>query len=84
MSTDGSEYINPQTRVDAYGNVVTDDAQGGLTKREYFAALAMQSFLAVRNIENRSQLDVLSRNAVYQADALIKALNSVVAPDETG
>ena len=45
----------------------------GLTKREYFAAMAMQGILA----SNRTQKTEtsLSKLAVYYADALIKALN---------
>lgn len=44
----------------------------GLTKREYFAALAMQSVI---NHEDRLTPEQISSNAVLLADALIEALN---------
>jgi hypothetical protein len=52
-------------------------SQFGLSKREYFAAMAMQGLLAARphNLAISSNaLDDLSGNAVYFADALIAAL----------
>jgi hypothetical protein len=42
-----------------------------LTKREYFAALAMQGILT----KNNSTKEVIAEMAVEHADALIKALN---------
>ena len=42
----------------------------GLTKREYFAAMAMQGLLA-----NKFSHYQLAEKAVIHADALIKALN---------
>ena len=47
-------------------------AQPGLTKREYFAAMAMQGFMA-----NTTALDAITRanKSVESADALIEALN---------
>jgi hypothetical protein len=44
----------------------------GLTKREYFAALAMQGMMA-NNRDGSSQL--FAELSVKMADALIKALN---------
>ena len=47
----------------------------GLTKREYFAAMAMQGMLSACNgFDNRGQ-KYLAECAISQADALIKALN---------
>ena len=43
----------------------------GLTKREYFAAMAMQGILPVNDI----QIDFVAQQAVKFADALISALN---------
>lgn len=47
----------------------TTDKDHGLTKREYFAAAAMQGFLA-----NGNTINVANR-AVYHAEELIEALN---------
>ena len=47
--------------------------QDGLTKREYFAAMAMQGIL-VRGRESNYP-ETLAEEAVEQADALIEALN---------
>lgn len=46
---------------------------GGLTKREYFAALAMQGILAGGSIA--SDTKAASIKSVAMADALIKELN---------
>jgi hypothetical protein len=46
----------------------------GLTKREYFAAMAMQGMIGNRYFDLRN-LDIISKCAVQQADALIEALN---------
>jgi hypothetical protein len=53
------------------------EVNAGLTKREYFAALAMQGMLA----ENYPVVRVgtLADDAVFAADALIAALNKEVA-----
>lgn len=45
----------------------------GLTKREYFAGLAMQGFLASKIIEKRSVTDIISAS-VELADRLLKQL----------
>jgi hypothetical protein len=46
--------------------------QEGLTKREYFAAMAMQGFLAKYGTDYYQQH---AKESVLQADALINALN---------
>jgi hypothetical protein len=48
--------------------------QEGCTKREHFAAMAMQGLMA-NNINNKMQIDILAKQAVYAADELINALN---------
>ena len=48
-----------------------DDAYG-LTKREYFAAMAMQGFVSKYGTD---YLEECAKDSVKQADALIKALN---------
>jgi hypothetical protein len=47
--------------------------QGGLTKREYFAALALQGLIAhPKSVNSSFQQD--AESAVYAADCLIKEL----------
>jgi len=46
---------------------------GGLTKREYFAAMAMQGHVASPNID--TTILIIVNNAVALADALIAELN---------
>lgn len=57
---------------------------GGLTKREHFAALAMQGMLAnsywselmfKSKFDDKKIYSVISKDAVAHADALIEALN---------
>lgn len=47
----------------------------GLTKREYFAALAMQGMLSNETIINNDNWEWIAENSVKQADELIKKLN---------
>ena len=48
----------------------------GLTKREYFAAMAMQGMLANTNVSyGASDAVFYTSDAVFWADKLIKALN---------
>jgi hypothetical protein len=55
---------------------VVDPPQEGLTKREYFAAMAMQGIIAAHNIyETGIDNEVNARTAINAADALIEALN---------
>ena len=58
-------------RVDEQGNQFCNDAYNGLTKREYFAGLAMQGIMAAGIITN--VVDVAS-DAVTYADELLEAL----------
>lgn len=46
---------------------------GGLTKREYFAAMAMQGFLTI--VDKNFNAKELAEPSVKMADALIEALN---------
>ncbi len=48
----------------------------GLTKREYFAARAMQGMLSACNGYDAGIANHIAECAVIQADALIKQLNS--------
>ena len=49
----------------------------GLTKREYFAAMAMQGYLANTNIGGNYLPIEHAIDSVKLADALIKALNEI-------
>lgn len=62
---------------DAVGVVVEAGRlmESGLTKREYFAAMAMQGLLAFGNSESYVREETLPSAAVKFADALIKELN---------
>jgi hypothetical protein len=53
-------------------------AAPGLTKREYFAAIALEGFLARGLLGSNDQI---AECAVRQADALIAALNAPVSID---
>lgn len=67
---------NPNDNVTAY---VNDNgvSYSGLTKREYFAAMAMQSLIPnkVKPSEFMETFDNVAHQSVMYADALIKALN---------
>lgn len=75
--------MNPPTKPNQ--TAFPDNGRTGLTKREYFAALAMQGMLANPvTIESFTEaydqgtglVDILAAEAVAQADALIDALNA--------
>lgn len=73
MKTIAEEPINPGTII-----VYEDDLQIpkpliGLTKREYFAAMAMQGILAGRNTYLLPEY--VAAESIAQADALIEKLN---------
>jgi len=69
----------------AFANNQSSSLQGddgiGLTKREYFAAKAMQALISNPNIKRPSieawekDLQDFSRTAIEYADALLKELN---------
>lgn len=63
-----SQSAFPQKIEHPNGDIYTK----GLTKREYFAAMAMQGIL-----ENKVPHYQLAEKAVTMADALIKALNEI-------
>lgn len=50
--------------------------QEGVTKREYFAGLAMQGFCACISPESSLSAEDLAKAAVIRADALLKALQT--------
>lgn len=55
----------------------------GLNKREYFAAIAMQSVLTWQG-EDAKDKDFVASKAVDYADALIDALNRIPIPESDG
>lgn len=48
--------------------------QSGLTKREYFAAMAMQGLCINANSIDYTEIKVIATTAVTMADALLKQL----------
>jgi hypothetical protein len=66
MSNEGFAYAYPIT--DGCGDVLSY----GLTKRELFAAMAMQGLIA--DHENNAPHDVFAEVSVEMADALLKEL----------
>lgn len=63
-----------QPNVNAFPRMFGNDApQDGLTKREYFAAMALQGLLACPNNVNMAQ--DIAKGAVIMADQLIIELN---------
>ena len=65
---------NGDDLIDSFAGTSTHVANYGLTKREYFAAMAMQGLLANTNY-NSTDDAVLAMTCTDAADALIKALN---------
>lgn len=65
------------TKGDAFAFPVPETVEGGLTKREYFAAKAMQGLVADKEFNEKvgPNGEVLARAAVKQADCLIAELN---------
>lgn len=69
-----NQPINPQILSDYNGEnqivaVFTDSEKQGLTKREYYAGLAMQAY-----INNTNSEVFIAEKAVKQADELLKHL----------
>ena len=83
--------MTEQEAHDKFGNYIKDAAfpqtvetyekifhTKGLTKREYFAAMAMQGLLAAQNVyETGVNHDLNATHSVLSADAIIKALNEI-------
>jgi hypothetical protein len=66
----GNANAFPQAKEDL--NV---DSEYGLTKREYFAAMALQGFVAATRYDSDSDIEYFAQIAVQAADALIAELN---------
>lgn len=81
MKTEPNHSIHAGTfdsQLDAQGGVFPEKISAinkGLTKREYFAAMAMIGMLASGRNDTTADYDGLHLESVKHADALIKALN---------
>ena len=63
----------------AFSVIANDFYEGGLTKREYFAAIALQGYLAAFAGDARVEMPTPERaalEATKYADALIEELNA--------
>jgi hypothetical protein len=69
--TTAGSPLNPQILKFGDGSEIVNM---GLTKREYFAAMAMQGYLSGEMFMRQSREEI-SAKAVMAADALIEALN---------
>ena len=69
-------FARPYSKVVDHGIPEEFSQQDGLTKREYFAAMAMQGMLA-NNAEGNTQwnYDIIAQHCCKAADALIEQLN---------
>ena len=83
--TDPNDLAYPVVREydEQRGEYFSPSTEGGLTKREYFAAMAMQGILSgpvelLREIGNKGE--GVAENAVKVADVLIEALNAEKKP----
>lgn len=76
-TTEPDDHVSPQPgpyNIETEdGIVVTVESYGGLTKREYFAAKALQGMLSTP--EQTTNTSVLVQLAVEAADRLIRELN---------
>lgn len=76
--TNRNDPINSvvQTSINPYGGERMECTDEGLTKREYFAAMALQGILANSEEGNNSwNYDIIGKHCVLAADALIEQLN---------
>jgi len=71
--TNGNDPINLGSEVDRNSNPLKEHL--GLTKREYFAAMAMQGIVSNHQMIDTVDWIWLAENSVKAADALINALN---------
>ena len=75
--TNGDQAVYPNDIFDENhkGERIIIGQTGGLTKREYFAAMALQGICANHYVPHWDGAQI-SNYAVQYADALIKALNN--------
>lgn len=80
--TNPNDTINPQLTYEQRGGDTYQYTDGGLTKREYFAAMAMQGMLsndAFVDSDNDISIAWIGVASRRFADALIAELNKEVA-----
>ena len=68
----GNEPITAHMETDPIGNPIIHHK--GLTKREHFAAMAMQGLMSSIGVDEEWNLKEYSNTAVEAADALLAAL----------
>ncbi len=68
--TNGNDPINPSPEW-----VSTENREHGLTKREYFAAMAMQGIIAAWGQHDLTHFPDIAHDSVMAADAIITELN---------
>jgi hypothetical protein len=73
--TNGNDSAFPVTDTDYDMGIRRTEIIGGLTKREYFAGLAMQGIMANSDGIPFEDKKVIAKIAVAQADALLSALS---------
>jgi hypothetical protein len=73
-----SDYIYEPYPTQQHENAFPDEVDRGLTKREYFAAMAMLGYLACPEVGGTET--AIARRSVAQSDALIAALNDQDKP----
>ena len=80
--TNADNPAMPQPMVlDSVGNVYNSNeygaTEGGLSKREHFASIAMQGILANKQYEapRRNKIEGMAEDAVHAADALLEELS---------
>ena len=76
MKTNGNESVIPQTEQEHVDGDILTITTGGLTKREYFTAMAMQGILSAQVATVYLETNAVAIRARRQADALIKELNA--------
>jgi hypothetical protein len=74
--TNGNDLMYPVVESTDGSTGRMECVEPGLTKREYFAAMAMQGILA-NNAEGNTEwlYDIIGQHSVLAADALITELN---------
>lgn len=75
--TNANDTINAivETSTSPFGGERMECTNGGLTKREYFAAMAMQGLLVNRYSQDLSDGTRVANMSISIADALIEQLN---------
>jgi hypothetical protein len=75
MSTEANDAAFARSHAST-NETLNGNGSAGLTKREYFAAIAMQGFLMIA--KNEDSLQFLARQSVKMADFLIQELNKEI------